>query len=161
MCAFIVRYALLLMISGFVVAAKADDMFLQGLTAYKNKNYLDASRLFKQLAEQGRVDAQRYLGLMYDKGLGVPKNYDKAVSWYRRAATQHDSAAQYHLGLKYDIGEGVPEDDMQAYVWFAIAFNNGFEPAAGALRVLNKTMSTNDRQLALKQVVLTIEQLGK
>jgi len=161
MKALIVRFTVLLLLSGFVAAVKADDTFQQGLAAYQNKNYLTASRLFKPLAQQGRVDAQRYLGLMYDKGLGLPQDYHKAVTWYKRAASQHDSAAQYHLGLKYDIGEGVPEDDMQAYIWFAISFNNGFEPAAGALRVLNKTLSTQQRQLALKQVASQIEQLGK
>ncbi|NOZ54914.1 MAG: sel1 repeat family protein [Gammaproteobacteria bacterium] len=158
MNALLMRYVFLLLISGFAVIAKADNVFLQGVTAYKNKDFLTAGRLFKQLAQQGQVDAQRYLGQMYDKGLGVPKNYDKAVTWYKQAAAQNDPAAQYHLGLKYDIGQGVPEDDMQAYIWFATAFNNGFEAAAAPLRILNKTMSTKDRQLALKQVAERTEQ---
>lgn len=134
---------------------------IQAITAYKNNDYRTASQEFKKLAENGQVEAQRYLGQMYDKGLGVPQNYQKALSWYKRAAEQKDPAAQYHLGLKYANGHGVKEDQFQAYIWFAISFNNGFEMAADPLRVLNKSLSTRERQRALQAVVQKMEEYSK
>ena len=133
----------------------------QALIAYRNNDYQTASREFKKLAENGQVEAQRFLGHMYDKGLGVPQNYQNAVSWYKRAAEQKDPAAQYHLGLKYANGHGVAENQLQAYIWFAISFNNGFEQAADPLRVLNKSLSTRERQQALQVVVQKMELYGK
>ena len=35
------------------------------------------------LAEQGNVNAQFNLGIMYGNGLGVPENNVEAVRWYR------------------------------------------------------------------------------
>ncbi|WP_455200015.1 tetratricopeptide repeat protein [Kaarinaea lacus] len=139
----------------------ARDSVAQAILAYENNDYREANQAFKKLAESGQVEAQRYLGQMYDKGLGVPQNYQKAVSWYERAAKQKDPAAQYHLGLKYANGHGVKEDQFRAYIWFAISFNNGFELAADPLRVLNKSLSTRERQKALQVVVKEMEQYGK
>ena len=42
----------------------------------------------RQAAEQGHADAQYNLGLMYDRGDGVPENDAEAVKWYRMAAEQ-------------------------------------------------------------------------
>ena len=138
----------------------ANDVRL-AITAYKNSDYKTASKEFKKMAENGQVEAQRFLGQMYDKGLGVPQNYRKALSWYKKAAEQKDPAAQYHLGVKYANGHGVQENQLQAYIWFAISFNNGYEPAADPLRVLNKSLSTRDRQQALQVVVQKMEKYGK
>ena len=45
-----------------------------GLDALSNKNYATAHKIFFKLAEQGDVEAQFNLGLMYGKGRGVKKN---------------------------------------------------------------------------------------
>ena len=61
--------------------------------------------------------AQFHLGLMYERGDGVPKSYKTAVKWFTKAAEQGDARAQYNLGLTYHNGDGVPESDIKAYVW--------------------------------------------
>ena len=134
-----------------------EDRFLQAMAAYDASDYVTAGRLLKSLAEQGHVVSQRMLGSMYDKGRGVPQNFYHAVSWFQKAARQNDPVAQYHLGLKYANGQGVVLNPTEAYVWFAISFNNGYELAANPLRVLNKSLSTVDRQEALKVVVQKME----
>ena len=58
------------------------------------------------------------LGLMYDRGEGVPQNYIEAATWYRKAAEQGNADAQYNLGIMYSFGKGVPEDDAEAAKWF-------------------------------------------
>ena len=144
-----------------IAETSPDAEFARALAAFERSDYQTAGDMFRKLAEQGQAEAQRFLGQMFDKGLGVPKNYSKAVDWYRKAAEQRDPAAQYYLGLKYANGHGVQENSRQAYIWFAISFNNGFELAADPLRVLNKSLSTRDRQEALKVVVRKMEQYGK
>jgi TPR repeat protein len=48
-----------------------------------------SSSIFKfqqSLAENGNVQAQYKLALMYEKGEGVEASFDKALHWYDRAA---------------------------------------------------------------------------
>ena len=47
--------------------------FQKGVDAYDRGDYATALREWKPLAEQGNAPAQFNLGLMYDKGLGVPQ----------------------------------------------------------------------------------------
>ena len=62
--------------------------FQKGVTAYKSGDYATALREWKPLAEQGNAIAQHNLGLIYDKGDGVPQNYKAAVKWHKLAAEQ-------------------------------------------------------------------------
>jgi TPR repeat protein len=48
-------------------------------------------------ADPGYAPAQFNLGVMYEKGQGVPQDNATAVSWYRKAADQGNSSAQAHL----------------------------------------------------------------
>lgn len=47
-----------------------------------------ALRELRPLAEQGNAGAQNRLGIMYEKGQGVPQDHAAAVKWYRKAAAQ-------------------------------------------------------------------------
>ena len=67
------------------VNASAQD-FDKGFAAYQSGDWATALREWTPLAEQGRADAQYNLGLIYDKGWGVPQDYKAAVKWYRLAA---------------------------------------------------------------------------
>jgi len=44
-----------------------------GLSVFKRGDYATALRLWRPLAEQGDASAQCALGIMYDRGLGVPR----------------------------------------------------------------------------------------
>lgn len=132
------------------------DEYQRAVEAYNDNDFLTALRIFKKYATQGDVKAQRFLGEMYDKGRGVQQDYNNALYWYLRAAAQNDAHSQYRIGLKYANGHGVQKNDKHAYAWFAMAFDNGYEPAANPLKVLNKTMTSEERQHALK---LALEQI--
>ena len=71
-------------------------------------------------AEQGVVEAQYNLGVMYGTGRGVPEDDAEAVRWYRLAADQGNHLAQVILGGMYGNGQGVPQDYVQAHMWFNI-----------------------------------------
>ena len=79
----------------------------------------------KKLAEQGDPDAQRNLGLKYEKGNGLPQDDIQAVEWYRKAAEQGDTKAQWFLGGMYDDGKGVAQEDKQALFWYGKAAEQG------------------------------------
>lgn len=56
---------------------------------------------FKKAADQGNVDAQNNLGVMYYTGEGVPKDMAKAREWLRKAAAQGNADAKANLeGMK-------------------------------------------------------------
>ena len=79
----------------------------------------------KRLAEQGDASAQYNLGVMYERGRGVPENYTEAVKWYRLAAEQGVAFAQSNLGSMYRTGDGVPENDVEAVRWYRLAAEQG------------------------------------
>ena len=79
----------------------------------------------KALADQGDVDAQYNLGVIYSIGLGVPENDAEAVKWNRKAAEQGYAKAQYNLGVMYANGDGVPENDAEAVKWYRKAAEQG------------------------------------
>src|SRR5258708_2740981 len=85
----------------------ASGPFEDGLNAAERRDYATAIRLWRPLANQGNADAQYNLGVMFDKGDGVPQDRAAAVSWFRMAADQGLAAAQSNLGIMYEYGLGV------------------------------------------------------
>ena len=79
----------------------------------------------KTKAERGDAKAQFDLGLMYAKGIGVPKDSVVAVRWFREAADQNYARGQVGLGMAYANGDGVPKDSMEAVEWYRKAANQG------------------------------------
>ena len=89
--------------------------------AYERGDYATAYRLIKPLAEQGIAKTQYNLGVMYQKGEGVPQDYTEAMKWYQKAAEQGHAEAQYNLGGMYFRGRGVPRDFVLAHMWFNLS----------------------------------------
>ncbi len=117
---------------GFAASNPFDD----ARAAYERGDYVQAMKLFRQLAEQGHQWAQRRLGLMYAEGKGVPQDYQEAVKWYRLAAAQGNVPAQYSLGLAYEKGQGVPQDYQEAVKWYRLAAAQGDQFAQMNLGVM-------------------------
>ena len=89
-----------------------------------------------KLAKQGDMEAQSFLGFMYDTGDRVPENNKAAVLWYTKAAEQGDTLAQASLGVMYDNGDGVPENDKTAVMWYTKAAKQGYAPIQSILGVM-------------------------
>jgi len=53
---------------------------------YNNQNYIEALKLYKQLADEENPDAMTSLGFMYQNGQGVEQNNEKALELCRQAA---------------------------------------------------------------------------
>ncbi|HEY1806365.1 MAG TPA: tetratricopeptide repeat protein [Terracidiphilus sp.] len=72
-------------------------------------------------AEQGDLDAQTELGVVFSK----MQDYAQALVWYRKAAEQGHPRAEYNLGLAYQNGEAVPKDMEQSIAWYHKAADQG------------------------------------
>src|SRR5690349_25138449 len=75
----------------------------------------------EQLADAGRADAQRELGIRYGQGTGVAQDYFNARSWPSKAAAQGDAWAMRIMGLIYLNGLGVDADRYRAFDYFTRA----------------------------------------
>jgi TPR repeat protein len=115
----------LILIALLLAAPVSAADFKKGLSAYKSGDYATALREWTPLAKQGDAVARYNLGLMYDKGQGVPQNYKTAVKWYRLAAEQGCVDAQYNLGNRYAKGQGVLQDYKTAVKWYRLAAKQG------------------------------------
>ena len=68
---FLLALTFLFLFSGSVSGDYVQD-YQDGLDAHERKDYKTAYKLWLPLAEHGVALVQNNLGVMYDKGLGVP-----------------------------------------------------------------------------------------
>ena len=73
--------------------------FQKGLDASERGDYVTALKEWRPLAERGDANAQSNLGVMYEKGQGVPQDDKTAMKWDTLAAEQGNALAQYNLGV--------------------------------------------------------------
>lgn len=95
------------------------------MAAYKRGDYATALREWRPFAEQGYVDAQYNLGVMYAGGKGVPRDEAEAARWFRLAAEQGHAGAQSDLAASYRNGWGIPKDYVKAVIWYRKAAEQG------------------------------------
>jgi protease YdgD len=132
--------------------AQPREPFEDAMAAYKNGDYATAQQLFRPLANDGREDAQFYLGYMYATGKGVAQDYTEAAKWFRLAADQGHAFAQYALGRLYLDGDGVKQDHVVAYMWFELSAAQGTKVAItardGAAKKMTPTQIAEAQNLA-------------
>src|SRR6476660_6594733 len=113
---------------------RADKAYLRG-------DYDKAVVDVQYLAQSCEPRAQYDLGLMYDKGQGVPQSDFEAMQWYERAAEQGEPRAQYNLGLMHFNGQGVVPDLVKAYYWISLSASHGDRQALDARDYIGEKMS--------------------
>lgn len=89
------------------------------------KDYSKAFYWLEKAANNGSLEAQYSLGVMYGDGEGVNQDYKKAIEWFEKAALKDYPLAQYNLGVMYGKGEGVKKDLKKAIEWHKKAAING------------------------------------
>lgn len=108
-----------------IAAQTFAGQFEQGVTAARKGDYATALKLWRPLANHGNVRAQFNLGLMYHRGMGVPKNDRETAKWWRKAAKRGYATAQTNLGNMYQFGLGVPKNYKEAAKWYRYAARKG------------------------------------
>jgi TPR repeat protein len=99
------------------------------------------SRLVQIGAVRGYARAQRVLGIMYVKGIGVVTDFVRAEKWLLAAAEQGDGEAMYALSEVYTQGaDGVEKSEDRANRFRQGAASAGFQPVRSEfLRILETT----------------------
>ena len=101
---------------------------------------MQLTRLIQIMAVRGNAKAQRVLGVMYVKGIGVPVNFVRAEKWLLLAAEQGDGEAMHSLAELYTQGaDGVEKSEDRAVRYRQGAAVSGFEPTRSELRYLLDT----------------------
>ncbi len=95
---------------------------IQGVKAFKNKDFYLAERIWLPLAQDNNSKAQFFLGMLYES---ASNDLYKALYWYRRAAELGDREAQHNLGLAYARGLGVKKNIPEAVKWWRAASMQG------------------------------------
>ncbi len=100
-------------------------VYAQGL-AGTPRNETRAVELFEKAANAGHVRAQINLGILYMRGLGVPRDLVNARAWLEKAAASGDPQALYTLGRALSEGtEQIPPDPVRAADLFRRAADKG------------------------------------
>ncbi|RXJ86190.1 tetratricopeptide repeat protein [Arcobacter sp. CECT 8985] len=109
---------------------------------YENKKmYKKAAKYFEYSAKQGKASSQIELGILYEKGLGVPKDVEKAILYYQDAYankndTEDKDVAAYNIGLVYEYGKAeYKKDYKKAIKWYK---RSNYKKAKEHLKKLQK-----------------------
>ncbi len=91
------------------------DNLERGIYELNRGEFHAAIEQFRPLVAEGYAPAQYQMGIVYQKGYGVPKDGMKALALFELAAQQNDSDAQFELALIYGEGKLVKKDLKKAY----------------------------------------------
>ncbi len=98
-------------ISAEGILAKGDACFVEGNYDCARQNWEAADKL-------GSAVANKKLGILYEKGLGVPQDYTKALELYQVAAIKGVPEANGLVGNLFENGLGVDKDLKKAQDWY-------------------------------------------
>ena len=87
--------------------------FDAGKDAFVSENYATEVAIWREQASAGDADAQLAMGLVYRRGVGVPKTPAKTVKWPGLASARELPRAQSVLGRMFEIGDGETPDDKK------------------------------------------------
>jgi TPR repeat protein len=130
------RTAVLSVLFTSLVSNMAVADFEKGIAAYQANDLPLAYKEFRASADEGHMDSQFNVALMFEKGIGVKMDEKEAVVWYEKSATQGNSAAQFNLGVLYENGRGTKVDFVKANQWYRKASLQGDGLAIGNLGML-------------------------
>ena len=117
----VVKLRRLSVVEGNTKTTSIDD----AAAAYLRGDYAQTLKILRPLAEQGNVEAQYSIGLMYAEGQGVTQNHQEALKWFKLAAAQGYAQAQYNSGVMYRDGLGVAQNYQEALKWYRLAAAQG------------------------------------
>ncbi len=124
----------------------------------KQHSFLTDLDLLLQSAQQGNIDAQATLAMMYDHGHRFSQNSTEAAKWYRKAALQGDALSQYTLAEMYLDGRGLTPSVEKAVYWLRKAARNRLPIACYLLGyLLHMQKKGSARKEAWKWIVKAAE----
>ena len=113
-----------------------DMDFASGMAAFEAKHFSRAMQLLSPVAEQGDMQAQHLVAIMYQNGLGVAQSDLAAYKWMHDSAQQGYGLAQHGLGFMYLEGECVERNPAKAVEWFRKAADQGLQGSLTTLAMM-------------------------
>ncbi len=105
---------LFLLLSSFSTLSQNNN-FDRGIYDLNRGEFHAAMDQFRPLVAEGYAPAQYQMGVIYQKGYGVPKNGLKALALFELSAKQNYSDALFELALIYSEGKLVKQNLKKAY----------------------------------------------
>lgn len=103
---------------------------------FSAKNFKKAFKICKPLADQGVVEAENFVGIMYEQGSGVEQDMKKAAEYYKKGDDKDHALAELNLAILYRTGFGVEKDMNKAIVLYREAADHGSADAQYALGII-------------------------
>ncbi len=131
--------------------ARKEQQYKDAALAYGQQKYEDALVLWDGLAKEGHTPSMTALGLIHDRGEGVPIDTKKAMTWFRKAADLGDVNGMYHLGRLLVLGRGGAQHFDTAATWLRRAAEKSQHEAQYLLGFLyenGKGVLQNDAEAA-------------
>ena len=114
--------ALLLATAFPVLAQKQEETFTE---IKPGADVVNPDKLIP-LLDRGDVRAMNNIGLLWARGVGVPKaDFSEALHWWKEAARRGYVVSMNNIGLLYANGHGVPQDYKEALKWWQLAAERG------------------------------------
>jgi TPR repeat protein len=101
-------------------------------------NHAAALAWWRRAADRGDGRALNNLGVMHEKGQGVPADVLAAVDCYLRAAAVGSAEARSNLDAIYEEGRGAPSGTVEAIAWYRKGADLGISSAAFKLGQLHE-----------------------
>jgi len=96
-------------------SGNVQSMFCAGaIHLWVQKDVKKAVPWLEKAANAGHVRAPLVLGILYEKGEGVPEDHALAAKWYQKGMDNGNVAAIRRLSEMYRLGMGVPHDEKKA-----------------------------------------------
>lgn len=109
--------------------------------------------------ENGEKKASRYVGLLYELGLGTETDLEKAAHFYENGIEKGDLTCSYYLGLLYLQGNGVDQDYEKAADLFASIAGSDNKSATGVVAAGYELAMLYEQGLGVDQDLETAEEL--
>lgn len=88
----------------------------------REKSQIEAAKWYLKAAEQGHIEAQNAIGLIYMEGAnGLSQDYSKAIGWLEKAANQGSETAPYDLSAIYCSNKSNIKNMVQSLMWLTVA----------------------------------------
>ncbi len=100
----------------------ADDV-QNGITFFKQKEYVKAAGAFKKGCDNNSMDGCYYMSSLYAEGLGVKKDLSKAIKLLEQSCNGGHPYGCGDLANAYQKGEHIKQDKAKAAELFAKACN--------------------------------------
>ncbi len=97
---------------------EVEQVFQRALAARLRGDFGTLLKDMSALAQKGYPRAQLQMGMIYERGLGVPQDYKQAQEWYLKALSNGVVDAPAKIGWLYEHGFGVEKDFGKAAEYY-------------------------------------------